>query len=59
MILPYYKIEKTEELGNVITMELGNGYEVIYGQLGNLQVKEGDLAEKGDYIADVAATTKY
>ena len=53
------KIEKTEELGNVITMELGNGYEVIYGQLGNLQVKEGDLVEKGDYIADIAKTTKY
>ena len=53
------KIEKTEELGNVITMELGNGYEVIYGQLGNLQIKEGDVVEKGDYIADIAKTTKY
>ena len=53
------KIEKTEELGNVITMELGNGYEVIYGQLGNIQVKEGDLVEQGAYIADIAKTTKY
>ena len=53
------KIEKTEELGNVITMELGNGYEVVYGQLGNLQVKEGDIVEKGAYIADIAKTTKY
>ena len=53
------KIEKTEELGNVVTMDLGSGYEIIYGQLGNIQIKEGDLVEKGDYIADVAATTKY
>lgn len=53
------EIEKTEELGNVITMELGNGYEIIYGQLTNIQIKEGDLVEKGDYIADVAPTTKY
>lgn len=53
------KIEKTEELGNVITMELGNGYEIIYGQLTNMQVKEGDMVEKGDYIADVAPATKY
>ena len=53
------KIEKTEELGTVLTMELGNGYEVIYGQLNNLQVKEGDLVEKGAYIADIAKTTKY
>ena len=53
------KIEKTEELGNVITMDLGNGYEIIYGQLTNIQIKEGDVVEKGTYIADVAAPTKY
>ena len=53
------KIQKTEELGNVITMDLGSGYEIIYGQLENMQVKEGDMVEKGDYLADVAATTKY
>ena len=53
------KIEKTEELGNVITMDLGSGYEIIYGQLTNLQIKEGDMVEKGAYIADVAAPTKY
>lgn len=53
------KIEKTPELGNVITMDLGSGYEIIYGQLTNLQVKEGDLVEKETYIGDVAAPTKY
>lgn len=53
------KIEKTEELGNVITMDLGSGYEISYGQLSNIQVKEGDMVEKGTYIADVAAPTKY
>lgn len=52
-------IEKTQELGNVITMDLGNGYEISYGQLTNLQIKEGDLVEKGAYIADVSAPTKY
>ena len=40
-------------------MDLGDGYESVYGQLTNIQVKEGDLVEKGDYIADVATTTKY
>lgn len=53
------KIEKTEELGNVITMELGNDYEISYGQLTNIQIKEGDLVEKGAYIADVSAPTKF
>lgn len=53
------KIEKTEELGNVITMDIGSEYEISYGQLGNIQVKEGDMVEKGAYIADVAVPTKY
>lgn len=53
------KIEKTQELGNVVTMDIGSGYEMSCGQLSNLQVKEGDMVEKGAYIADVAAPTKY
>ena len=53
------KIEKTPELGNVITMDIGSGYEISCGQLSNLQIKEGDTVEKGAYIADVAAPTKY
>ena len=53
------KIEKSQELGNVITMDLGSGYEISYGQLTNLQVKEGDMVEKETYIGDVAAPTKY
>ncbi|MBR5598005.1 MAG: M23 family metallopeptidase [Lachnospiraceae bacterium] len=52
-------IEKTAELGNVITMDIGSGYEIEYGQLTNIQVKEGDLVEKEDYIADVGTPTKY
>ena len=43
----------------MITMELGNGYEIVYGQLTNIQIKEGDVVEKETYIADVAAPTKY
>ena len=44
------KIEKTEELGNVITMDIGSGYEIAYGQLSNIQIKEGDLVEKGEIL---------
>lgn len=53
------KIEKTPELGNVITMDIGSGYEIQYGQLTNIQVKEGDMVEKEAYIADVSEPTKY
>lgn len=53
------KIAKEEETGNTIYMDIGSGYQVVYGQLTNIQVKEGDLVEKGAYLADVAAPTKY
>lgn len=53
------KIAKEEETGNTIYMDIGSGYQVVYGQLTNIQVKEGDLVEKGTYLADVAAPTKY
>ena len=52
-------IEKTQELGNVVTIDIGSGYEISCGQLSNLQIKEGDMVEKGAYIADVATPTKY
>ena len=52
-------VEKDDQLGNVITMNLGDGYEVSYGQLTNIQVKVGDTVEQGAYLADVASPTKF
>jgi len=42
-----------------ITMELGNGYEVVYGQLKDVQLKEGDKISKGDKIGVLSEPTKY
>lgn len=47
------------QIGNAITMELGGGYEVTYGQLTNILVSEGSYVAMGDVIAEVAAPTKY
>lgn len=47
------------QLGNCITIELGGGYAVTYGQLTNILVSEGSYVASGDVIADVAAPTKY
>lgn len=47
------------QIGNGITMELGGGYEVTYGQLANILVSEGSYVAAGDVIAEVAAPTKY
>lgn len=47
------------EIGNAVKMELGNGYEITYGQLDNILVSEGSYVAMGDMIAQVAAPTKY
>lgn len=47
------------QIGNAVTMDLGNGYEVTYGQLTNILVSEGSYVAMGDIIAEVAAPTKY
>lgn len=47
------------QTGTTVTMELGNGYEAVYGQLKDLDVKEGDRVSKGDLIGYLAKPTKY
>ena len=38
-------IDKTPQEGTTVTVDMGNGYEAIYGQLQNVQVKTGDSVE--------------
>lgn len=52
-------ITHSNELGNLVTMSFGDGYECIYGQLEDLQVSVGSYVKKGDIIGKVAAPTKY
>lgn len=52
-------IMKDPELGNVIVMELGNGYELTYGQVKDITVSEGGFVNQGEIIGSVAAPTKY
>lgn len=47
------------DTGNTVVMELGNGYELTYGQLENITVSEGSFVHVGDGIGTVAAPTKY
>ena len=46
-------------IGNVVVMDLGNGYELTYGQLENIVVSEGSYVSVGDGIGTVASPTKY
>lgn len=50
---------KDSELGNVVTIELGDGYVATYGQLADIQVEVGDHVEAGEKIGAVAVPTMY
>ena len=52
-------IETLDETGTTVTMDIGNGYELIYGQLKELTVKEGDYRKAGETIGYVSEPTKY
>lgn len=52
-------IYNSAELGHVLTMDLGDGYQAVYGQLENIQVPIGAVVEAGASLAHVAAPTKY
>lgn len=53
------EIYSDDEIGNAVRMDLGNGYELVYGQLSNLQVSKGAYVAAGDVIGTVGAPTKY
>ena len=48
-----------DETGTTLTMDIGNGYQLTYGQLTDLVVSEGQLVEEGALIGCVAEPTKY
>ncbi len=50
---------RNEEIGQAVTLDLGNGYQVVYGQLQALNVAEGDYVNPGQIIGSVAAPTIY
>ena len=45
--------------GLTVTMNLGNGYEAIYGQLTDVSLESGQKVQKAARIGAVAAPTKY
>lgn len=53
------KIETLEEIGMTVTMDIGDGYELVYGQLKELPVKEGDYLKAGETVGYVSEPTRY
>lgn len=52
-------VVENEETGTTLTMDLGNGYQAVYGQLKDLTVSEGQIVEAGAVIGYVNDPTKY
>lgn len=52
-------IFQNEETGLTVTMDLGNGYEILYGQLKEVPLQVGDIVEAGDLVGNVSEPTKY
>lgn len=52
-------VKTLEETGTTVTVDIGSGYQLIYGQLKELLVKEGDSLKSGTTIGHVSEPTKY
>lgn len=52
-------IDVTAETGTTVNVDIGNGYELFYGQLKEVPVKVGDYVEAKSVIGYVSQPTKY
>ena len=52
-------IDINEETGTTLTMNIGDNYELIYGQLKEVAVAQGDVVEQGELLGYVSEPTKY
>lgn len=49
----------SREFGNMVSVNLGDGYVATYGQLADIIPEKGDMVEKGQQIGTLAAPTAY
>lgn len=52
-------IDVTAETGTTVNVDIGNGYELIYGQLKEVPVNVGDYVEAKSVLGYVSQPTKY
>ncbi len=52
-------VKKKDETGTTLTMNIGNDYTLVYGQLKDVKVKAGDMVKEGDVIASLASPSQY
>lgn len=52
-------IEKRDETGLTMTVDIGDGYQIVYGQLADVVLSTGSYVEAGSQIATVAEPSIY
>lgn len=52
-------IVEKDETGLTMTVDLGNGYQAVYGQLADISLSTGSYVEPGTQIATVAQPSIY
>lgn len=52
-------IDVTSQTGTTVTVDMGNGYEAIYGQLKEVPVHVGDTVEAKTVLGYLSEPTKY
>lgn len=53
------KVFEDPKIGKAVTLDLGDGYQITYGQLRDVTVQVNSYVNSGDTIGNVAAPTKY
>ena len=53
------RIEENDELGTVVIVDFGSGYEGVYGQLKDVTVEEGSHVQPGVKLGLVSEPTRY
>lgn len=53
------QITKDDRLGQLVTVDMGNGYQITYGQLDQLNYQKGDTIKTGSVIGKIAEPTNY
>ena len=52
-------IKKDAQTGTTVTVSIGDGYEIVYGQIGEVCVEQGETLSKNEIIGYLAEPTKY
>ncbi len=52
-------ISTSEETGNTMTVDMGDGYSAIYGQLKEIPKNTGDYVDSGETLGYISEPTKY